>query len=362
MPPLSVMIKPASSACNMRCSYCFYHDVSEHREDFSLGIMTQKTAEILIEKALHFANGHSVAFAFQGGEPLLRGIEFFENFTRLVKEKNTKKSPITYALQTNGILIDDAFARFFAKQGFLIGLSLDGDYEGNRFRLNNDKENAYFKIMKAAKLLKKHRVEFNILVVMTGYCANNIERIYEFFRKEGFLFLQFIPCLRPFNDKSENELYMTKEQYAECLIRLFNLYVKDYVRGRYISIRYFDNLVRLYLRQKPELCGVEGHCTFQYVAEGNGNIYPCDFYCTDEWLLGNIEENDFFDFSNGEKQRQFIKESLHLEERCKSCNYFLLCRGGGCKRIKADRDYCESYKAFFRACLPLFRVFANEKQ
>ena len=69
MPPLSIMIKPASSLCNMRCEYCFYHNVTELRQVSSFGIMTNETADNLIEKALKFANGESVAFAFQGGEP-----------------------------------------------------------------------------------------------------------------------------------------------------------------------------------------------------------------------------------------------------------------------------------------------------
>lgn len=359
MPPLSLMIKPASSYCNMRCSYCFYHDVSSHREDFALGMMSPETAEILVERALAFADGQPLAFAFQGGEPLLRDIDFFKDFVRLVKEKNIKKSPVSYSLQTNGLLIDNDFASFFAGEGFLTGLSLDGDYEGNRFRLDTNRENAFFRIKRAAKILNRHRADFNILIVLTGYGADNIERIYDFFRKEGFKFLQFTPCLRPFNDKSESDLYMTESQYGACLVKLFNLYVKDYVRGRYVSIRMFDNLVRLYYREKSEQCGMQGHCTFQYVAEANGNIYPCDFYCTDEWLLGNIKENDFFDFSKGEKQIRFIKESTPREERCKNCIYFFLCRGGGCKRVKADRDFCESYKQFFSASLPLFRMFKN---
>ncbi len=362
MPPLSIMIKPASSLCNMRCKYCFYHDVAENRDVPNFGLMSEDTAENLIKKALEFANGESVAFAFQGGEPLLAGIDFFKSFVKKVRDFNTRSSAIIYGLQTNGTFVNDEWAKFFKENDFLIGLSLDGNEKHNRFRIDEKGNNSFYKILMAANILEMHGVDFNILTVLTGNCADNIEDIYRFFRSKGFRYLQFIPCLRPFGDKSESELYMTNEQYADFLIKGFNLYVKDYVRGQYTSVRYFDNLVHLYLGNRPEQCGVCGHCTHQFVVEGNGNVYPCDFYCTDEWLLGNVNESGFEALANCERAKRFIMESLAADEKCKSCRLYPICRGGGCKRSRADRDYCEAYKKFFNACLPLFRVFINEKR
>lgn len=360
MPPLSIMIKPASSQCNLRCKYCFYCDVAAQREDFSFGCMSEQTAENLIRSALGFADGDSVAFAFQGGEPLLAGVDYFKFFTQTVKRLNAKNSRCYYSVQTNGTLITDEWAEFFTKNEFLVGLSLDGDFENNRFRVDATGQNSFYKILKAAETLKKHSTEFNILTVLTGSCAENAEQIYKYFRSKDFRYLQFIPCLRPFGEKSENELYMTNEQYTDFLIRIFNLYVKDFVRGNYMSIRYFDNLVRLSLGQPSEQCGMCGHCTHQFVIEGNGNIYPCDFYCTDKWLLGNINENTLEETAKSEKATGFIKESLAVPDKCKACKYLPLCRAGGCKRQRQDRDYCQAYKAFFSACLPLFRMFKTD--
>ncbi|MBQ2965084.1 MAG: SPASM domain-containing protein [Clostridia bacterium] len=360
MPPVSLMIKPASSLCNLSCEYCFYRDVSEHREHLGFGIMPQITARVLIEKALKYADGESVAFAFQGGEPTLAGLDYFRFFVKTVKELNEKKSPVFFSIQTNGTVIDEQWADFLSENDFLVGLSLDGDIEANKFRKRPDGENTFFKIINTARLLEKHRVEFNILTVLTGYCAENIERIYSFFRFQRFGYLQFIPCLRPFNSSEKSELYMTPKQYADFLIKLFNLYVKDYVRHRYVSIRQFDNWVRLYLAQPAEQCGINGHCSHQFVSEANGNIYPCDFYCTDEYLLGNILESDFPQMAHSETAVNFIKESLAIPERCKKCNLYPICRAGGCKRTQQSEDYCKAYKKFFTACLPLFRVFINE--
>lgn len=360
MPPLSIMIKPASSLCNMRCKYCFYNDVASTREDYSFGVMKTDTAKNLIEKALRFASGDSVCFAFQGGEPLIAGLDYFRFFTETVKELNTANSKIYYSMQTNGTLLDDAFCKFLHENHFLVGLSLDGDFKNNSFRVDTKRVNAHRKILLAAQRLKKFKVDFNILTVLTGSCADNIEEIYAYFKKEGFKYLQFIPCLRPFGDKSEGELYMTPEQYKNYLIKLFKLYVRDYTRHEYVSVRYFDNLVRLYLGQKPEQCGVEGHCSHQFVIEGNGNVYPCDFYCTDKWLLGNINDAELSSLAKSEKAEEFLRESLEVPEKCKTCSMYRMCRAGGCKRNREDRDYCEAYKAFFKECFPLFSVFRNE--
>ena len=357
MPALSIMIKPASSLCNLRCKYCFYCDVASQREVVSFGVMKEDTAEKLIKSALDFADGCSVAFAFQGGEPLIAGLDYFRFFTQKVNEYNSKHSEIFYSIQTNGTLVTDEWARFFRDNKFLVGLSLDGDFEGNKFRVDEKRQNAYYKIITAANKFKKHGVEFNILTVLTGYCADNAERIYKYFRSNGFKYIQFIPCLRPMGDNTQSELYMTNDQYADFLIKIFNLYVKDFVRGNYISIRQFDNWVRMFLGERAEQCGLMGHCTHQFVAEGNGNIYPCDFYCTDEWLMGNINEDSLESMAKGEKAKAFIMESLGVREECKSCKYYPICRAGGCKRNRESEDYCVAYKRFFSACLPLFRTF-----
>ena len=359
---LSILIKPASGMCNMRCKYCFYRDEAENREVFSFGKMSFSTAENLIKKALELADGDSIAFAFQGGEPLLAGIDYFRDFTEAVNRLNTKNSPIYYSIQTNGTLVDDEWARFFFQNRFLVGLSLDGDFAGNKFRVGDNDNNEYYKITRAAKKLAKNKVEFNILIVLTGYCAENIDRIYSYFRSNGYRYLQFIPCLRPMDDteRTPNELFMTSDQYAHFLIHAFNRYVKDFARGEYVSIRQFDNLVRMYNGENAEQCGLMGHCTHQLVIEGNGNIYPCDFYCTDEYLLGNVNDDTPLDsIVNSDKAKAFIAESLVIPERCKNCVYYKLCRGGGCKRERQSEDYCKAYKQFFSSCLPLFRVFTK---
>lgn len=359
MPSLSIMLKPASSLCNMRCKYCFYHDVSDHRAIYNYGMMNDDTSRNVIEKALKFADGDSIYFVFQGGEPTLRGLEFFRQFVSMVNELNRKKSAVNYALQTNGTLIDERWAEFFKANNFLIGLSLDGDQSDNLYRVDADGFNTFKQIMNTAKLFKRYGVEFNILTVATARTGKNIEIIYTWFKSLGFRNLQFVPCIRPIGDGSESELYMTVEQYGDYLIKLFKLYAEDYKQGNYVSIRQFDNIVSLYLGGRAEQCGVSGHCSPQFVVEGDGSVFPCDFYCVDEWKLGNINSISFDEMARSDRIFEFIRESYEIKAECRDCEFFQMCRSGGCKRNRADRDYCASYKKFFNSCLPLFKVFCN---
>lgn len=421
MPDLSIMIKPASSNCNMKCEYCFYCDEAQNRLTGNYGMLSESTAYKLIISALDHANGDSIAFAFQGGEPTLRGLEFFKHFVYMVNKNNHRGSVIYYSLQTNGLLIDDKWCDFFRENKFLIGLSLDGRREDNAFRIDRQGAETFDRIISAANLMSMRGVAFNILTVVTKNVSKKIEEIYDFYKSQGFKYLQFIPCIRDFDagnssnksrvgvvannetsagnlgnkhsvefiegnkttrDSSSNnagngshkcdnkdtriaykatcekeDMYMNSEDFYNFLSKLFSKYVKDYSEGKYTSIRMFDNYVALYKGQRAEQCGMEGHCTYQFVVEGNGNVYPCDFYCLDEYLLGNINDMTLKQMAASDKAKNFILESLERDIECANCLYFKVCRGGGCKRNKVSYNYCGAYKKFFDNYLHMFRVF-----
>ncbi len=361
MPSISVMLKPASGRCNLQCKYCFYHSLTQARGIDDYGIMDISTAKRVIDASLNYAGSESVYFTFQGGEPLIAGKEFFRQFVDYVDKANKAGAKVFYALQTNSTLIDSEWIELFKRNGFLIGLSLDGDEVGNKFRVDVNGNSVFDKIIQSARALQKAGVDFNIVSVVTAHSAEHIERIYGYFKSQGFRYLQFIPCLRPFGEDAPSELYMDSKQYAEYFAKLFELYLQDYKSGNYVSVRHLDNMVSLYLGGGAEQCGMIGHCARQFVVEANGNVYPCDFYCLDEWLLGNINDSDFVALSRLPKAIDFLRNSLEIPQRCKSCKYYPLCRGGGCKRNRDSVDYCEAYKIFFEKYIKDFAVFVKRE-
>lgn len=342
---ISVMIKPASSACNLRCEYCFYSSVSDEREIANRGMMSEETAKRVIDSALAFGKD-SVYFTFQGGEPLLRGIEFFRFFVDYVNSVNKNNTAVSYFLQTNATLLNDEWCSFFKKNGFLLGVSLDGDRELNDYRKYPNGSNSFDDIMKGVELLKKYDVPFNILCVLTKRLANNFRKSYRFFKENGLNYLQYIPCLKPFGEE-DNEYSMSVDDYSQYLNSAFKLYYNSLLRNSFVSIRQLDNYRLLSQGKNAEQCGMNGVCSNQFVVEGDGAVYPCDFYCTDELYLGNINEQDFEQMYNSPVAVEFIKESFKMNDDCKTCEYFYICRAGGCKRNKQAYDYCKAYKQFF---------------
>ena len=125
MPTISVLIKPASGMCNMQCDYCFYCDEMKKRSQDSYGFMSEQTLKNVIRKTMIHAEG-LISYVYQGGEPTLRGLTFFEKAVEYQRHYNKHGIRVNNALQTNGYLLDDAWCKFFKENQFLIGLSIDG--------------------------------------------------------------------------------------------------------------------------------------------------------------------------------------------------------------------------------------------
>ncbi|MEY8351921.1 anaerobic sulfatase maturase [Lachnospiraceae bacterium 54-53] len=357
MPPINVLIKPASGNCNMRCDYCFYYDTMSKREQPSYGFMNLETLEAVIRRVLAYAEG-SCTIAFQGGEPTLCGLDFFEKSIEFQKRYNVNHVRIQNALQTNGYHLDQKWAEFFVKNKFLIGISLDGGPKiHDRYRKNTKKEGTFFQIMKNIGMFQKAGVEFNILSVVNGKTAPAIRKTYEFYRKNHLDYLQFIACLDPLGEPPGlREYSLTPEVYGTFLIELFHLWYEDLKSGKQPYIRHFENYIAILLGQAPESCDMRGICGKQYVVEADGSVYPCDFYVIDSCRLGNFHEDSVEQIDQVRERSGFIKESLQKEAACSDCKYLALCRGG-CRRTRQEEQdhhqyFCRSYQMFFDACLP----------
>lgn len=366
MPPLTILIKPASSLCNMRCKYCFYHDVAENRNIKSYGIMSRDTLEILVKKTLAYAD-KACTFAFQGGEPTLAGLGFFQELTGLEKKYNIKKIQVSNTIQTNGTMIDEEYAEFFGRNHFLVGLSLDGGRElHDGLRVDAEGKGTFDRVLNAARLFDKYHVEYNILCVVNNFVARHGSQVYHFFKKNNFRYLQFIQCLDGFDGRT-GDYSLTPERYTAFLKSTFDNYYNDFMRGDYTSIRMFDNYIGMIAGNPAECCGMNGVCTCNFVVEGDGSVFPCDFYVLDRYRLGNIRENSFEEMRGGDTAKRFIEESESMDPKCGECKRIDIYRGG-CRRCREPftggrpslNMFCESYYAFFKYAWERMRKMAME--
>lgn len=354
---LSLMIKPASSLCNLRCRYCFYHDLADNREIASYGIMQEAVLRRMLERAFEALppGRNDLSLIFQGGEPMLAGFGFFERLEAILSEIKPAGIRIHRSLQTNGTLIDERWAQFFAEYGYLLGVSLDGPAAiQNDLRVDGNGKGSFSRVMAGIALLKKYRVEFNILSVVTAEVARHGQKVYSFMRKNGWNYLQFIPCMDPISG-CQQDFSLSAEQYGRFLIEIFQLYEAERWKGVPVSVRWFDNLLDMAVGRAPESCGMTGVCACHFVVEADGSVYPCDFYVDDEHRLGNVGENGFREMFECAVSGSFVEESRVQAEKCRSCPWFELCRGG-CRRYREPGEMlglsrlCGAYEMFFSAC------------
>jgi uncharacterized protein len=360
VPPISILIKPASSKCNLKCKYCFYHDVANNRAVPDFGLMSLDTAEAIIKKTLQFASGYAT-FSFQGGEPTLCGIDFFKAVVKIQNRLNVNNVIINNCIQTNGILVDDKWAEFLHDYRFLVGLSLDGPVElHDKFRVDAGGNGTYNRVMQTAALFDKYKVEYNILFVVTSQTAREPDRLYKFFKDNNFSFLQFMPCIDPGDGKRGiHNFSLDPAQYSFFLKRFFDRWSADFTGGREVSVRYFDNLVRMVMNTYPEMCSLQGSCQCQFVFESDGSVYPCDFYVTDSWKMGSIDENELMELYESGACQRFKESSQAVASSCNNCKWKNLCRGG-CRRDRENTGekelgrnyYCQAYKEFLEYAYP----------
>lgn len=360
MPPLSLLIKPVSGSCNMRCEYCFYADEAQNRSAPCLGRLSPEDMCRIADKALRYAEG-SCTFAFQGGEPTLAGLPFYRALSDYVDRAAPRGLQVRYAVQTNGYALDEDWAKWFAGHDVLVGISLDGPEDiHDRYRRDAAGNGTYRRVMDSIRLLEEYGVDFNILTVVSAANARHGHRLYRFFREQGFRYQQYIECLDPLGEiPGGHEYSLTPERYGQFLRAVFDGWYQDMKAGRYVYNRYFENLMMILAGQRPESCNLQGVCSPQWVIEADGSVYPCDFYALDQWKLGNLLTDSFPRLEAARRELDFAAPSRRLHEDCRACRWLPLCRGG-CRRCReplsgpdpGKNRFCEAYRSFLEYAAP----------
>ncbi len=348
----SLLIKPASAVCNLDCKYCFYLDRElDPYADLPARVMTLETLERLVDTYL-FYSFPAATFAFQGGEPTLAGLPFFEKLVAFQKRYGRDGQAVSNALQTNGVLIDKDWCQLFREYRFLIGLSMDGPEEVNDlYRFNKAGHGTWKKVMAGMEAMQKEKVDFNILCVLSQSNVHKPREIYKWFRSQGVEYMQFIP-LAEFNaDGTPMEFTISAEEYGRFMCEVFDLWWPE---RRKVRVRFFDNLAESVAGMKPGSCTMHETCDSYVVVEYNGDIYPCDFFVEKDWKLGNITIDSWGEVSRRLKRYSFASKKTLAHPECQVCQYQSICHGG-CPKTRhgphknfEDLDYfCGAYKMIF---------------
>lgn len=336
MKHISVLIKPASGLCNFQCVYCFYQDTYNHRLQ-ALKIMSETTVDNLLARIFgKFNEDTYITFMFQGGEPLLAGIGFFNYFITQVDELKESIHQINYGIQTNGSLIDHEFLKLFKHKQFLVGLSLDGFAENHNYYRRYDSQDSFDVVGDCYNKLLQWGIEVNILTVLTKGLMGKAGQLYRFYQSLDIKYIQLIPCI---DDTGDYRCELSELSGFYQVI--FDEVEKEYLKGNYRSINFIENIMMLVSNKLPYQCGYIGRCFMQWVIESDGSVYPCDFYCQDEYRLGNINADSIDDISGQAVLKQFLGPK-GLVDICLSCDYRDSCHGH-CKKMSNlyyDDHFC----------------------
>jgi len=350
----SLLIKPSGPDCNLDCSYCFY---LEKADLFPKAIhrMSLDTLELLLRQAME-QSGPRITISWQGGEPTLMGLPWFEKAVEF-QEKYGNGKTVGNGLQTNGLLLDTQWARFLKEYRFLVGLSIDGpEHVHDKYRLTQGRKGSWHTVAEKASLLMEEGVEVNSLSVVTDYSSQYAEEIYEYLKSLGFRHMQFIPCVEtdPVDRTKAAAYSVSAEAYGRFLVDIFDLWKRDFADGMpTVSIRYFDSVFHKYVGMTAPDCTLGRTCGTYVVVEHNGDVYSCDFFVEPSWKLGNLATDRLVDMLNSDRQNEFGNWKADLPQMCQSCKWLRNCWGGCTKdRIRDPQEtdpnhFCKSYMMFF---------------
>jgi uncharacterized protein len=364
-----IFVKPVGSICNLNCRYCYYlikKDLYPLERNF---LMSDDILERYIITHIGASGDDVIGFSWHGGEPLLAGIDFYRKVLRIQAAHTPSDKTVLNGIQTNGTLIDEKWSRFLSKEGFIIGISIDGpDDLHDIYRRKKDDGSTWEKVYDGFQLLKKHGVIPEILCVVNAENVKQPERIYNLFRQMGAKYITFLPLVEPESllPSTVSKDSVPSLEFGYFLSRIFDLWIENGIGE--IKIQIFEEAARTAFGQEHTLCIFRENCGGVPVVEHNGDFYSCDHYVNKENLLGNIMDHSLFHFLESEKQRNFGKaKSITLPGYCIRCEVRPMCNGECPKNrfiLTPDGEpglnyLCEGYRYFFNHCRPFVEAIAE---
>ena len=390
-PSFHLLAKPSGSTCNIDCTYCFFLS-KEALYPNDKQRMSEATLEAYLRQLLESHRSSEVTVAWQGGEPTLMKLDFFKRSIELVEKHRRPDQLVRHTFQTNGLLIDDAWAGFFKDYDFLVGVSIDGPRElHDAYRVDRRGQGTFDLVMKGLAHLRRHAVDVNILCTINAANEKHGRAVYRYFRDElGAKWVQLIPIIERATEETlglanlgwstrpgQKRLLYTQtgnvvtersvgaEQYGRFLVEVFEEWVRHDVGEVYVQL--FDVTLEAYFG-RHQLCIHAPTCGYGPAMESNGDVYACDHFVEPEHLLGNIHEAHLAELVASPKQRRFGQDKLDtLTAQCRRCEVRPLCNGGcpkdrfaGSRDGEAGHNYlCPGLELFFKHTQAAMRTMAH---
>ncbi len=365
-----IFAKPAGPRCNLDCVYCYYIKKNRLYPKGHSFRMPEDILEEYIKQHLRTSTDLEVRFSWHGGEPTILGLDYFSRIVELQRKYKTPKQHILNGIQTNGILLNEEWCRFFAAEDFSVGLSLDGPQElHDSFRLTKDGKPTHTEVMRGYNLLRKHHISLDILCVVNAKNVQFPSQVYRFFKQIEAPYVSFLPVveLQIDADNGLSPSTITAEKWGDFLCTVFDEWISQDI-GK-IKIQIFEEAARTAFGQDHSLCLFRPTCGDIPVIEHNGDFFSCDHFVDAADLLGNILETPLVELLENPKQRGFGLAKLNtLPRYCQECEVRPMCHGECPKNrflLTPDGEeglnyLCAGYKRFFNHCRPFISQVAAQ--
>jgi uncharacterized protein len=368
--PFHVLAKPNGPICNLHCHYCYYLD----RKALFAGTRSFRMSDEVLEA---FTRQHieaqpagidEIEFAWQGGEPTLLGIDFFQHALALQAKYARPGVRIRNAIQTNGTLLDDSWGDFLARHGFLVGLSVDGPRElHDAHRVDGGGSPTFDRVMRGLGVLKRHRVEFNTLTVVHASNSGRPREVYDFLRTAGARHMQFIPLVESDGAGGVQPRSVGAADWGRFLNGVFDRWLERCDIGR-VFVQEFEVTLALVLGLPSTLCTHAEECCRAVVVEHDGSVYSCDHFVSPRHRLGDLRTSPLAALLDNRAQRRFgAAKRETLPGACRRCEFLGVCNGG-CPKDRLARTaagepglnhLCPGFRLYYEHTLPVFRRMAR---
>ena len=376
--PFSVMAKPVGSACNLRCTYCYYLEKGKYYKTSDSHLMDDESLETFIRQYIDSQPTKNVVFNWHGGEALLRPVSYYRKIMELEKKYGAGRE-ISNTIQTNGTLLTDEWCEFFKENNFLVGVSIDGPkHLHDKYRKRHDGTSSFDDVMEGIEMLNRHRVDWNVLATVNAANADYPVETYNFLKSLGTPFLQFTPVVERIkrdgmlaHQGDENvklaEFSVKPQQWGKFMIGVFDEWVKSDVGEVYVQL--FDATLANKMGAQSPVCTMAEECGNALAVEFNGDVYSCDHFVFPRYKLGNIHKGALWQMAMSPEQKRFsAKKKDSLPRKCRACEYLWACHGE-CPRnrfVKTSEKgrylnyLCDGYRAFFEHVSPAMDFMKRE--
>lgn len=375
-----IMAKPVSAACNLACHYCYYLEKANLYQHEPTNLMSDQMLEEFTRQYIEMQTTDHVLFTWHGGEALMRPIEFYEKALAL-QQKYAGGKHIDNCIQTNGTLLTPEWCKFFHRNHWLVGLSIDGPQEAHdAYRKNRHGRPSFQRVMEGIRMLQLYEVEWNALAVVNNINVKKPKEFYNFFKQIKCPYIQFTPIVerivlhndgRHLATPDDQALYMapfsvTPQEWGDFCCAVFDEWVRHDVGEVFVQL--FDATLANWLGMTPGVCSLAPECGHAGIIEANGDVYSCDHFVFPEYKLGNIHRNTLLEMMYGKQQSQFsARKRLALPSQCRECKWQFACHGECPKNRfcttangEPGLNYlCAGYRKFFEHVAPQMQIMAK---